>query len=102
MGPNRDIGLVELTKYCGLYSSKCPHCGRKVKGIEAVRNMFDLILDVVSKAGIVKIMGFGSFRLSKWKAPKTKITAGLTHIHRIGFKPSKTAKAKVLDKLKEE
>lgn len=102
MGPNKDVGLVELAKQCGLYSSKCPHCGRKIKGIEALRALFDLILEEVSKAGVVKIMGFGSFRLAKWKAPKTKITEGLSHIYRIGFKPSKTAKTKVLESLKEE
>jgi len=100
MGPNKDIGLVELSKECGLYSFKCKHCGRKNKGIEALRSLFDLVLKEVAKTKVVRIMGFGSFRLTRWKAPKTEITKGLIYIHRISFKPSKTAKAKVLESVK--
>lgn len=102
MGPNEGIGLVELAKACGLYSFKCTNCGHKNKGIEALRSLFQLILKEISNAKMVKIMGFGSFHLKRWKAPKTEITKGLTHIYKISFKPSKTAKTKVLKNVKEE
>lgn len=102
MRPDKDVGLVELAKACGLYSFKCKHCGRKNRGIEALRSLFQLILKEISEAKMVKVIGFGSFDLKRWKAPKTEITKDLTHIYKISFKPSKTAKAKVLENVKEE
>jgi nucleoid DNA-binding protein len=102
MKPNKTINLVDLSKRCGLYNFKCVYCGKENKAIEALRKLFNLIIEEAGKAKIVKIANFGVFSVVRWKAPNAPMFKNLNHIHRLVFKPSKTAKAKMLQTIKEE
>lgn len=97
----KTINIAEIAKRCGLYAFKCSKCGKEHKGMTAVKELFLVIVKEVASNNRVKINGFGSFSLTSWQSANNQVTKGRL-MHRLLFRPSKSAKETIMKILKKE
>lgn len=66
----KSIPLSKLVKMAGLTGIKCESCGKTGDGLDAVKRLFDLIIEQCAQGIDVRITGFGTFHSTILKGRK--------------------------------